>query len=96
MERREITTQRNIILLDDGLVICLAGFELMSFQITSEGGYDGVKLATLDYLLLFCHELSANEGVLKLNIPICVGLLFFFCVVSTKNMRYGAPCPSDY
>ena len=81
MERRKIT-QRNIILLDDGLVICLAGFELMSFQITSEGGYDGVKLATLDYLLLFCHELSANEGVLKLNIPICVGL---FCVCGETN-----------
>lgn len=78
MERRKIT-QRNIILLYDGLVICLAGFELMSFQITSEGGYDGVKLATLDSLLLFRHELSANEGVLKLNIPICVGLSFL-CV----------------
>ncbi len=84
MERRKIT-QRNIILLDDGFFICLAGFELMSFQITSEGGCDGV-LATLDCLLLFCHELSANEGVLKLNIP----------SVLVNNTRYGAPCQSDY
>ena len=43
------------------------------------GRIDGVSLATLDYLLLFRHELSANEGVLKLNIPICVGLSFL-CV----------------
>ena len=53
MKAKVKITQCNIILLDDGLVICLAGFELMSFQITSEGGYDGVSLATLDYYCYF-------------------------------------------
>ncbi len=92
-------TQFNIILLDDGLVICLAGFELMSFHITSEGGYDGVRgsLISLQRLIIYCyyfaHELSANEGVLKLNIP-PFALVFLFCVC--VEHAYGAPCPSDY